>query len=415
MGDPATSPDRAAGIRRAHAVAARAERATLDARGPAEDRTLVAEVDRARDVLRDALSPSTTVPGGEIADACDALVRLTGARGRLREHALELRFRSLERIHDALGRLGTLQTVGELLPAAAEELARACGFDRTVISRRRGATWRAEAVWTAPELDPEVSAATVRYLRETWIPIGPKALEADLVRRRTADLVAAGDPRTTQELMDVSRSAGYVAAPVMPTGRVIGFLQADRGDRGVTELDRDNLWTFAEGFGLVFERVTLLERLEAQRERARSALQAAERGLAGLSVTERALRRDGTRDPASPGSAAGEVADGRGPAPGDAQDPRPPGPSSRSSAPGSRSPTSAGPTAPAAADVLTAREREVLELMATGAQYREIAARLTVGETTVKSHVHAILRKLGAVSRADAVSRHLRGTVTGGD
>jgi DNA-binding NarL/FixJ family response regulator len=56
----------------------------------------------------------------------------------------------------------------------------------------------------------------------------------------------------------------------------------------------------------------------------------------------------------------------------------------------------------------------VLELMATGASYREIAARLVVGETTVKSHVHTILRKLGAVSRADAVSRHLRREADGG-
>lgn len=111
----------------------------------------------------------------------------------------ESRLSYLRRVHDALRRLEAARSVDVLLPMAAEELAAACRFDRTVISRRRGETWRAEAVWISPALDPAISAATERYLRETWIPIGPKALEADLIRRRTADLVMAGDPRTTPE------------------------------------------------------------------------------------------------------------------------------------------------------------------------------------------------------------------------
>jgi hypothetical protein len=276
MAAPETADAGPAAVDRAHAVRRRAENALVPAPdADPGDPSLLAEVDAARAALRDVLEAGATGAAVDIAEACEALVALTTVRGRLRDHDLDRRFRTLERIHKALERLGTIRTTEQLLPAAAAELAEVCGFDRTVVSRRRGSTWRAEAVWIAPALDPEVSVATERYLRETWIPIGPKALEADLVRRRTADLVAAGDPRTTQELMDVSRSAGYVAAPVMPTGRVIGFLQADRGDRGVSEADRDNLWTFAEGFGLVFERVALLERLEAQRGRARTALAAA--------------------------------------------------------------------------------------------------------------------------------------------
>jgi two-component system NarL family response regulator len=53
----------------------------------------------------------------------------------------------------------------------------------------------------------------------------------------------------------------------------------------------------------------------------------------------------------------------------------------------------------AAADQLTQRQREVVELLATGARDREIAERLMVAENTVKRHVQNILRKLEARSR----------------
>ena len=59
------------------------------------------------------------------------------------------------------------------------------------------------------------------------------------------------------------------------------------------------------------------------------------------------------------------------------------------------------------ADPLTARELEVLELLAAGAANRAIAERLAISEGTVKYHVKNILRKLRARSRADAVARHL--------
>jgi DNA-binding NarL/FixJ family response regulator len=52
---------------------------------------------------------------------------------------------------------------------------------------------------------------------------------------------------------------------------------------------------------------------------------------------------------------------------------------------------------------LTGREWDVLELMRTGATTADISARLFVSPTTVRSHVSAILRKLGVPNREAAI------------
>ena len=55
-------------------------------------------------------------------------------------------------------------------------------------------------------------------------------------------------------------------------------------------------------------------------------------------------------------------------------------------------------------DALTARQREVLKLIATGLLNKEIADRLYISERTVKFHVSEILAKLGAGNRTEAVA-----------
>ena len=67
------------------------------------------------------------------------------------------------------------------------------------------------------------------------------------------------------------------------------------------------------------------------------------------------------------------------------------------------------PAIEAASDIaLTARELEVLALLAEGASNKLIARRLGISSHTAKYHVASLLEKLDAVSRTDAVAQAAR-------
>jgi ATP/maltotriose-dependent transcriptional regulator MalT len=167
----------------------------------------------------------------------------------------------------------------------------------------------------------------------------------------------------------------YVATPIISDGRAIGFLHADRigQPEQVTAEDRDTIWSFAEQFGLIYQRAVLVERLVAQRTQLHEAFVAAETVVEELRESELQLARTPHR--------TAEVA-------------------------------SAGalfrPEESRLAALLTRRELEVMELITSGATNVRIGEQLVISEGTVKSHVKHILRKLRVGNRSEAVARYLQ-------
>ena len=73
-----------------------------------------------------------------------------------------------------------------------------------------------------------------------------------------------------------------------------------------------------------------------------------------------------------------------------------------------RGPAELGDDDAAFAEPLTARETQVLELLAQGLPNKAIAGALGISDQTVKFHVASIAAKLGAVNRTDTVRRAIR-------
>ncbi len=63
--------------------------------------------------------------------------------------------------------------------------------------------------------------------------------------------------------------------------------------------------------------------------------------------------------------------------------------------------------------VLTARQQEVIELIAEGVPAKLIATRLAIAEATVRNHIRAILLQLGCHSQLEAVAEARRRRLLG--
>src|SRR3954447_13475134 len=270
----------------------------------------------------------------------------------------------LAQLREALGRLRAAADGRELGTRAVRDLCETLGFDRAVLFAVENDELVAEAAWFAG--DDDWAAEFVKLARRDDVRprLDHMLLESEVVRRRRPLVVLdpENDPRTYKPLIRATMTQSYVAVPVMPGGNVIAMIHCDRYMTGetVTEEDAELLWTFAEGFGYAYERMRLLSRLR------RHAAELAQVG--GMPVMAPSA-------PMSPAPSLRVV-------------------DTKTATDGAETP-------------LTAREREVIVLVSSGATNQAIANALVISESTVKSHVKHILRKLGAANRAEAVSRHL--------
>jgi DNA-binding CsgD family transcriptional regulator len=314
--------------------------------------------------------------GDEHAQALTMMaLRASDLEADVRRHASEVRTRRHADVEECLGRLRRLQGSAQLIDRLCEEVVRSCGFTRSLLSRIEGNAWQPWMVHF--EGHPDSGREFLAWIRDRSITLDEATLESSLVTEPRPEIVldAAADPRSFKPLMAAGHVTSYVVAPIVPAGRVVGLLHADHGgtDRDVDLVDRDVLWTFAEGCGRLYERCVLLERIRARHRSVRDTFEMAERTMDSLTEAEIELVSSDDGDATAPADML--VAE-------------------------------ALPVPPSIDELLTAKEQEVLALMVRGFSNAAIAERLVIKVGTAKSHVKQILRKLGAVNRAAAISKY---------
>jgi len=288
---------------------------------------------------------------------------------------------TLHSLRDVMRDLREMRTVHQLFEAAPAAVCR-LGFDRAMVSRIEESTWVVGSLHSAN--DPTWTHTINDLAQNTTHQLSPTLVETDIVRRRIPALVpgAQRSSRVNRMLIDATGSKAYVAAPIMPDGRVMGLLHADRfdQDREVDAVDLDVLSLFADQFAQLLDRALLIERLEGLRN-----------GVFNLTdALINAVRTCGSETLGVATDVANNASAWLG---------------TPLAQPSALLKSSARPGADS---VLTSREIEVLDLMAGGDTNARIARRLVISEGTVKSHVKHILRKLNAANRAEAVSCWLR-------
>ena len=293
------------------------------------------------------------------------LTELLALERELVEAAYVRRADALERVADAVRRLGEIGSPQGILDRAAEELGTSSEFDRVMLGEVRGDELYLRALWS--QEDPAAAAAAREELRRAPVRLEYPSIEDEVVRRPRTEIVRARTPRSraARRLTEVLGWDGYVVTALVVQGKTVGLLHGSSGSPDELDaLDAEVAARYAEGLAGVFERAVLREMLQLHHHELRSGVEWMSARLGQLST--------GTADLSGAGGAAGS-----------------------------------GPI-----DSLTARELDVLRLLARGRTNLEIAQQLVVREGTIKYHVKNILRKMGATSRADAVSRYAR---SGGD
>jgi DNA-binding CsgD family transcriptional regulator len=316
-------------------------------------------------------------PADDSAATAELLISVLKVRCELLDHDLCRRVKCLTEIRNALGDLRGLSP-REMICAAPVVLSREFGFARTMISTVRGSVWLPQHLYIEDEKADPYSRPFLEYVHGAHIQLADAPLETELIRKRCGAFVPSPseDKRTFKEIVNVSGCRGYIAAPITVGGRAIGMLHADQPEPdGVVTMDHlDQLEAFAECLAVAFESAVLEEKAAQQHVEVEN--------LCGN--VDELLRRSARPALWSLSGAA---------------------PRQRPDAHYHRD----QPAVPS----LTAREREIMSYVATGATNGQIARCLVISEGTVKSHLKHIARKLKTSSRAAAVAVYAGIATTG--
>jgi LuxR family transcriptional regulator, regulator of acetate metabolism len=290
------------------------------------------------------------------------LVELQQEQRELIEQRYLRRADGLERVGEAVRRLGEVGTPAGMIARSAEELGASSAFDSALVSGVEPGRLRPLAFWACPGPDGDTG---LPELEREPILLGYPLIDDEVARRLDAAVVtvAQNGPRALPLLALTLGWHSYVVAAIALEGKTVGLLHATRtGPPPLDDLDLDVARLYAGGLGQAFERAVLRDKLQRQHRQ----LQAAGQWINGRIVELSAEQTPSiTKDLGADGAAQ-------------------------------------------LAELLTPRELEVLQLLARGLSNRAIATTLLLREGTVKYHVKNILRKLQSRSRTEAVSRYMQ-------
>jgi DNA-binding CsgD family transcriptional regulator len=301
-------------------------------------------------------------PVMDVAGAERALVDLLSLERELLELEYVRRADALERVSEAVRRLGEQGSTEGLLPRAAAGLVAGSEFDRVVISEV--VDRRLVPLTIADGADQGAANTALAQLGQDAIRLEYPLVEDEVARGHAPAVVRVSDAgaRTPAPLARSLGWGSYTVAALVVGTTAIGLLHADatHSGRTVDGLDAEVAGRYAEELAGVFERAVLRHTLELHR---------AELSAAVHWMSTRLVRLEDAAGLVRPRVTTGDAR---------------------------------------LVESLTARELDVLRLLARGNTNQAIATALVVREGTVKYHVKNILRKLGATNRADAVARFVR-------
>jgi DNA-binding CsgD family transcriptional regulator len=260
-------------------------------------------------------------------------------------------------LDDGLIELRACRDADELADRACIVAMSCCGADRVALGRIRDGVW---SPWRAAAAADDMGPL---------VPRGPTALEElpterEVVRTGLTGVRGTAD-RDRRRTGSPGAEAEVIVAGVRGGGAVVGLVHVATSREAQPAI----VEAFADALSSMFALLDVRDRVHTQG-----------RVLGGLVADVEELRQDD----------AVELVPARRPTSGGA-------PMVSANAPGGTMRA-----------LLTDRQGEVLDLMLAGQSNAEIAERLVLAVSTVKSHVRAVLRAVGAINRADAVARFTR-------